>query len=235
MGAYETILDDSRLSCLGLIHGLTEGSLQTFVFLWCPALQSVSSSSFRPVFGLDENGEPAYGLIFAAFMMFGVMGGCIEPKLRRHFIKITSPCTSTEETERNDDAAAEVAVNSLCTCCYLFSALLLIVPCVVSSESPYAFIIILSSFVLYELFVGIFITSQGLIRSLYMPNESMCSIMTMLRLITNIAVSIGVLMTNYVPIKILFGTLSSMMVTASILQISLVPMQSVALWKAKRE
>jgi len=234
--AYETIVDDPRLSCLGLIHGLTEGSLQTFVFLWSPTLKSVSSSSIRPIIGLDENGEPAYGLVFAAFMLFGVIGGLIEPKLRSVVHKITSSCNSTGERESTDDSDdGTFTVNSLCAGSYLLSAFLLVVPCIVHNENPYAFIVILSSFVLYELLVGVFVPSQGIIRSIYIPNESMCSIMTMLRLITNIAVSIGVIMTIYVPTKVLFGALSSMMALASILQFSLLPAKNIVPWKVKRD
>ncbi len=82
------ILKDSKMSCIGLIQGLVEGSLQTFVFLWSPVLRSsYAASSDQNVIGLD--GQPAYGLIFGAFMACVVLGGFAAPiarKLVSHFI-----------------------------------------------------------------------------------------------------------------------------------------------------
>merc|ERR1712157_387513 len=79
VGAYHQIISDAKISRVGLIQGLTKGSLLTFVFLWSPALQSVSVNAIPSAMGLDVDGEPAYGLIFGAFMACGVMGSFIQP------------------------------------------------------------------------------------------------------------------------------------------------------------
>jgi len=47
--------------------------------------------------------------------------------------------------------------------------------------------------------------------------------MNILRVITNIAVAIGVFSTTFVPIKASFAALSFMMLSAAILQLSLIP------------
>jgi MFS family permease len=238
--ALKIIKGNPELSRLGLIHGLTEGSLQTFVFLWSPILQAVSSRSIQSTLGLDKNGEPAYGLIFGAYMLFGVLGGFFEPKLRSGINKILKSiiysstringycrenCESTnnEDTHIDEEKMAKLEVNYLCAGCYLLCSILFFVPCVVDFESPYAFSIFLASFLLYELLVGVFIPSQGVVRSIYIPNESMCSIMNMLRFMTNIVVAFGVLMTNHIPLRFSFFALSSMMIMACILQLSFIP------------
>jgi len=58
---------------------------------------------------------------------------------------------------------------------------------------------------------------------IYMPTESMCSKINILRIMTNVtAVAISVFSTTFVPIKASFAALSAMMRTATILQLSLI-------------
>ena len=187
-------------------------------------LRSLSSTSSREVPGLDENGEPAYGLIFGSFMLFGVLGGCIEPSLVKAVGKIRSFCfpnVSNYCTEL-DGPGKRNALYILSAGCYLLSSILFLVPCLVNKQSPYAFITVLTSFLLFELLVGTFISSQCIIRSIHIPNESKCSILTMLRVVTNITVAFGVILSDHIQIMHCFGVLSLMMVVASILQLSFV-------------
>jgi len=297
-GAFRTIVRDNKISRIGLIQGLTEGSLQTFVFLWSPALRAFAGSSVPHAVGLDEEGQPAYGLVFGGFMLFGVIGGFAEPVLRRTVSRLTSfigrttmvqlresapekttflatnlnqkegvikssdstadgnaaiatniSFTTTRDiaiaiatasidvdsTKTNSDQPQtqvdiqnelvktnQATANMLCTLCYLMSAVLLMVPYLVEKDSPYAFSICLGAFLLYELMVGTYIPCEGVIRSMYMPNESICSLMNMLRVVVNVAVAIGVISTNYIRFTTAFGILSMMMVTAASLQLSLV-------------
>ena len=100
---------------------------------------------------------------------------------------------------------------------------MLFVPCAVNKNSTYAFSFCLVSFLIYEFIVGVYVPSEGMIRSIYMPTESMCSTMNMLRIITNVLVAIGVFSTTFVPLTFSFGVLSTMMLFASVLQLSLVP------------
>jgi len=219
VGAYNKIVNDSKISRIGLIQGLTEGSLQTFVFLWSPALHSMSATALPSAMGLDTDGQPAYGLIFGAFMACGVVGSVIEPSVRN----VVSLCwkKSREGNEKDTDHAAEVGI--LCAICYLCSAVLLLTPCLVEKESSYAFSITLGSFLTYEFIVGLYMPCEGVIRSIFMPNESICSLMTMLRVIVNVAVAVGVISTNFISFHTAFIALSVMMSTAACLQISLLP------------
>jgi len=213
VNAYRKIVDDTKISRIGLIQGLTEGSLQTFVFLWSPALRSFSINAPQTALGLDIDGNPAYGLIFGAFMACGVMGSFVEP-IARKFIPVEKTVDKDERRDASD-------VGLLSALCYLLSAILLLTPCLVENDSPYSFSICLGAFLIYEFLVGLYLPCEGVIRSIFMPNESMCSLMTMLRVIVNVAVAVGVISTNFVSLTSAFSSLSVMMLTATFLQLSL--------------
>jgi len=222
VGAYRTITEDSKISRIGLIQGLTEGSLQTFVFLWSPALRAFSVHAASNVSGLDKNGEPAYGLLFGAFMFCGVIGGLVEPLVHKGFSCLTACKKEQVDVNGGKDHSD---VSCLCAFCYILSACLLFIPCVVDQDSSYAFSISLGAFLLYEFLVGVYMPCEGVIRSIYMPNDSICSLMTMLRVIVNVAVCLGVISTNYIPFKTAFAALSLMMIVAASLQLSLIPLE----------
>jgi len=226
-GAFSTISKDSKISRIGLIQGLVEGALQTFVFLWSPALRQLSASAPSSTIGLDEYGEPAYGLIFGAFMACAVVGGFVAPISRRLVFSFL-PLKRKKDLMANDEESHGLdptPVNILCTLCYLVGAALLFVPCALTKDSPHAFSICFVSFMIYEFVVGVYVPSEGVIRSIYMPSESMCSIINILRIITNVAVALGVFSTTFVPIKASFAALSTMMIIAAVLQLSLIPQE----------
>ncbi len=206
---------------IGLIQGLSQGSLQTFVFLWSPALRKFAEHAPGDALGVDKDGQPAYGLIFGAFMACGVLGGFAEPVLHKAMTKFTSP--PKNNLLESEGEIKPVAVDFLCTICYLLSALLFVVPVLVAKDSAYSFAICAGAFLVYEFLVGLYMPCEGVIRSIYMPNDSICSLMTMLRVVVNVAVALGVISTNYVSFTSAFAALSVMMVVAAILQISLVP------------
>lgn len=222
-GAFQTIVGDSTISRIGLIEGLTEGALQTFVFFWSPALKSFALSAPQTALGMGENSEPAYGLIFGGFMACGVVGGVVQPYVHKN---VTISAWTSHEVEKNinqragDENAMQTGI--LCSLCYILTAMLFLIPCIVDPHSTYAFSISLIAFFLYELLVGIYLPCQGVIRSIFMPKESTCSVMTMLRVIVNVAVALGVISTNYVSFTSTFVALSVMMVVAAILQLSIV-------------
>ena len=53
-------------------------------------------------------------------------------------------------------------------------------------------------FLVYEIIVGMYLPFDGVIRTIYIPNKSICSVHTMLRVIVNIAVATEVMSTNYI-------------------------------------
>jgi len=261
--ALTTILSDSKIYRIGIIQGLTEGALQTFVFLWSPALrhfairipQELNPTTFL---GIDSEGDPAYGLIFGAFMACGAFGGVVEPFVRKSFASVVAPSgkenTVQNMLKRNESLGGESvpssgrdspqnsvsdyseitfnssescdekpeAVEFLASLSYIICALLLATPLLVDENNPYAFTITLGSFFLYECMIGLYMPCEGVLRSMYMPNESICSLMTMLRVIVNVAVALGVISTNYVSFSTAFAACSGSLVVAAILQLSLV-------------
>ena len=192
------------------------------MFLWSPALRAFSVHAASNVSGLDKNGEPAYGLLFGAFMFCGVIGGLVEPLVHKGFSCLTACKKEQVDVNGGKDHSD---VSCLCAFCYILSACLLFIPCVVDQDSSYAFSISLGAFLLYEFLVGVYMPCEGVIRSIYMPNDSICSLMTMLRVIVNVAVCLGVISTNYIPFKTAFAALSLMMIVAASLQLSLIPLE----------
>lgn len=166
--------------------------------------------------GKDE--EPAYGLIFGSFMAFGVLGGFLEPTVRK---SLNSILPFSERSIHKEGEVDPVSVHSLCVLCYAVSALVLLTPCVLSEDSSNSFILCFASFLVYELMIGLYMPCEGVVRSIYMPNESICSLMTMLRVIVNVAVAAGVISTNFIPFTFAFGVLSLMMVSSAFLQLTL--------------
>lgn len=199
-GAVETFKTDSKVLRVGIIQGLTCGSIQIFIFLWSPALRELSRSSPKNVLGLDIHGEPAYGLIFGAFMACGVLGGLTAPTIRAAVTRLLTPLTSSAPVV-NIEGEGEIrpmAVEFLAAACYLICAGLLLTPYLLSANGESSFSIALAAFFFYEFMVGIYMPCEGVIRSLYIPSDSRCSLMTLPRMIVNIAVSIGVISTNFI-------------------------------------
>jgi hypothetical protein len=179
------------------------GSLQIFVFLWSPALREPARNSVRGILGLDSHGEPAYGLIFGAFMAAGVVGGSISSLVRKVVTVLLSPLAKSfnDTVTVTIEGAGEIrpmAVEFLAAFCYLTCSCLLLAPCLVSSDGMFSFSILLVAFLMYEFMIGIYMPCEGVIRSLYIPSDARCSMMTLPRIIVNLAVSLGVISTRFV-------------------------------------
>lgn len=182
--AAKSYWEDRRMLLAGLIQGLTDGTTQIFVYLWSPTLRLFAASASPGTWGLDREGEPDYGLIFALYMGMGVLGGLCSPMLRH----------AAETTFLRSGKAVEFVTSG----CYLLSAMMLFVPYLCSESDPHAFTKSLVAFFVYEFMIGAFLPYEGLIRSVYFPANARASIMTLPRIIVNAAVAIGVVSTNFV-------------------------------------
>jgi MFS family permease len=206
--AVAAFKEDHKMLRVGVLQGLTAGSIQIFVFLWAPTLRHFSRSAQEGAWGLDKEGEPAYGLIFGAYMGAGVLGGICAPHIRRLMTALLSRSPYSVgrvpiETVHNADqessnAVRPMAVEALASACYFLSAVMLLVPCIVPEGSVISFSTSLAAFLIYELLIGVFLPCEGVIRSLYFPANARASIMTLPRVIFNVAVSLGVVSTNFV-------------------------------------
>jgi MFS transporter, MFS domain-containing protein family, molybdate-anion transporter len=224
LDAIQTFKADSKVLRVGIIQGLTTGSIQIFIFLWSPALRELAKNAPKNVLGLDSEGEPAYGLVFGAFMACGVLGGLVSPFVRKGVTALISPLTkATPETiEVEGEVIRPMAVEFLAAASYLVCAGLLLVPCALPSNGVFAFSIALLAFMVYEFMVGIYMPCEGVIRSIYIPSDARCSLMTFPRIIVNIAVSIGVISTEFVSLSSAFCAVSSLMIISAMLQLSLI-------------
>lgn len=203
--AVTAFREDRSMLIVGILQGLTTGSVQIFVFLWVPTLRRFAQSAPKDVWGLDKDGEPAYGLIFGAFMGAGVLGGLVAPRIRRLVTTVLSPIVddfaplATVEIDGEGHVPIRpMAVEFLASSCYFLSALLLMVPSMCPDSSPFSFSSSLLALLVFEFLIGIFLPCEGVIRSLYFPASARASIMTLPRIIVNAAVAIGVVSTNFI-------------------------------------
>jgi MFS transporter, MFS domain-containing protein family, molybdate-anion transporter len=180
---------DSKLLRIGIIQGLSVGSLHIFIFLWSPTLIDLAKQVSAGTFGTDKEGLPAFGLIFGYFMIAGVIGGILSPFVRKAVSKMIGRTALDENTR---PAGIELMAGS----CYIILGFLLLVPCLVSVEDSESFTIALISFIIYELVGGICIPCEGVLRSYYIPSSSRATMMTLPRMVVNIAVAVGVLSTT---------------------------------------
>lgn len=223
--AFQTFKSDSRVLRVGIIQGCTAGSIQIFIFLWSPALRQFAQNAPSTVFGLDTHGEPAYGLIFGAFMFMGVVGGMVAPYVRQGVTLLLSPLAKSTEDVVEVEGEGKIrpmAVEFLAAFCYFVCAVLLLTPCLVSQEGPLSFSLALGAFLVYELIIGIYMPCEGVIRSLYIPADARCSLLTLPRIIVNIAVALGVVSTNFISLTTAFYSVSFLMTVSAIMQLSLV-------------
>jgi hypothetical protein len=205
---------------------LTHGSLHIFIFLWSPLLKEFASAAPGSVWGLDGQGEPAYGLIFGAFMAAGVLGGLFSPFCRKLVTLLLSPLTKSSVPETvtvdGEGIIRPMDVEFQGALCYFWCALLLLAPCLMSPSSEYTFTVALFSFIAYEFSVGIYSPCEGIMRSIYIPPESRGSIMTVPSIIVNVAVALAVVSTESIPRQTALCVVSVLMMTCCILQLSLV-------------
>ncbi len=223
--AFMTIKRDTLIARIGVIQGLVEGALETFLFLWSPALAMFASSASSGTPGLDKNDEPAYGLIFGMFMTFAVAGSILAPIVRKRLKIIPNPSSTNLKDENLDDTDEKIdplPVNILCTLIYFVSALLFLTPCLMKKESPLGFSICLLCFLAFQLMVGAYEPLEAMVRSIYIPSGQVCSIVNILRVLTNVFIAVGVYTTTHVSLKYSFGFLSATMALAAILQFTLV-------------
>jgi len=228
--AITVFKSDKRILCVGVIQGLTRASVDILDFLWSPALHHFAKNAPSNTIGLDSDGEPAYGLIFGAFMASGALGSLCAPCVRKLFTsymfhfsfaktKLSGVQKTTEEVKTKN---RPMAVELLAACCYFVCAGSILVPCLLSSHDEVSFSICLKAFLLYEFSIGLCLPCEGVIRSLYFPSEGRASIMTLPRVIVNVLVTLGVAMTKFITMKASYSSVFVLLSLSGFLQLSLI-------------
>lgn len=220
------IMSDSRILRVCITQGLTLGSLHIFIFLWSPLLKEFAAAVSGNVWGLDGQGEPAYGLIFGAFMAAGVLGGLCSPLCRKLVTLLLSPLTKSSVpktvTVDGEGSIRPMDVEFQGALCYFLCSMLLLAPCLMSASNEHTFSVALFCFIAYEFSVGIYSPCEGVMRSIYIPPESRGSIMTVPSIIVNVAVALAVVSTESISRQTALCVISVLMMTCSVLQLSLV-------------
>ncbi|KAL3599224.1 hypothetical protein D5086_007142 [Populus alba] len=193
-GAAVAIASDEKITLLGAIQSLFEGSMYTFVFLWTPAL--------------SPNGEDIpHGFIFATFMMASMLGSSIASRLMaRSSLKVES----------------YMQIVFLISAAALLLPVITSFLVVPSGEKgggiSFSGCIQLIGFCTFEACVGIFWPSIMKMRSQYIPEEARSTIMNFFRIPLNIFVCIVLYNVNAYPIVFMFGMCSVFLFVASLLQ-----------------
>ncbi|OEU14081.1 hypothetical protein FRACYDRAFT_242434 [Fragilariopsis cylindrus CCMP1102] len=212
--AMATFRSDSKILTIGIIQGLSAGSLQIFIFLWSPTLQKFASSGVDgkqiapfPIFSwaMDGSGEPAYGLIFGAFMAAGVTGGLCAP----YFRQAVSLLFSSPKNKNRPSTLQTIHVEA---------EGITVRPMILEflRHPPIA----LASFLTYEFLVGVTMPNEGVIRSIYLPSDGRATMMMVPRMVVNLAVSLGVLLTKCMATQSVFVAIALLMGCAGCLQLS---------------
>ncbi|MBA0610877.1 hypothetical protein Godav_011640, partial [Gossypium davidsonii] len=165
--ARSIFLSDEKITLLGAIQSLFEGSMYTFVFLWTPALS-------------PNDEDIPHGFIFATFMLSSMLGSSIASRLLAH------------PTPRVESYMQTVFMLSSMALLLPVVTNLLVAPSNVKGGSiSFSGCIQLIGFCIFEACVGIFWPSIMKMRSQYIPEEARSTIMNFFRIPLNIFVCIA--------------------------------------------
>jgi MFS transporter, MFS domain-containing protein family, molybdate-anion transporter len=176
--------------------------MYTFVFMWVPTLLS-----------LNPPGGVPTGCVFSALMMAITIGGFLYPLLQAFVTKFLV------KKESSSELCASIV--------YLLASLSMAIPvaCVstVSSPVPYCQEMILGSFLIVELCVGLFMPVAGTLRSKYVPDSLQGAILNIFRLPLNAIVVSGTYATDHLEASLVFKLVSGCFFFASIIQATMIP------------
>ncbi|CAD7962974.1 unnamed protein product [Amoebophrya sp. A25] len=172
--AWHILKTNTEVRCLALICGFFESSMFIFVFLWTPAIMQADGGGIK---------NPPFGLVFALFMLGCMAGSCL-------FSWLTTPASE-------GGSASEWETPKLAFLIFVLSALAH--GLVVLSSGSF---LILSAFVLFEICVGLYFPTMGMLKSKIVPESCRSTMYNFFRVPLNFIVCC-VLLSN-VPVKLGF-------------------------------
>mmetsp|Transcript_23348 Transcript_23348/g.48501 ORF Transcript_23348/g.48501 Transcript_23348/m.48501 type:complete len:493 (-) Transcript_23348:60-1538(-) len=200
---WKATISDSRVWRIGLIQALSEGAMYTFVFMWVPTLLS-----------LEPSGGVPTGCVFSSLMMAITMGGLIFPPLQALMVSVLGSVGGSSE---------------LCaSVIYLVAAATMAVPCVLLSPEELEetilnrFLLVIASFMVMELCVGLFMPVAGTLRSTYVPDALQGGILNIFRLPLNAIVVSGTYATNVLETHVVFQMVCGCFLAAAVLQVTMI-------------
>jgi MFS transporter, MFS domain-containing protein family, molybdate-anion transporter len=201
MEGWRTTVNNSSVWKIGLTQALSEGAMYTFVFMWVPTLLSLK----------PPGGVPT-GCVFSSLMMAITIGGLVFPPLQALVAKVAPK-----------GAASEVCASLV----YALAGLSMFVPVLCVSGNSFlgrekCQVLVVTSFLLVEFCVGLFMPVAGTLRSKYVPDALQGAILNIFRLPLNTVVVLGTHATEVFEASIVFKMVSACFFAASILQASMI-------------
>lgn len=197
---WKATYNDSKIWRIGLTQALSEGAMYTFVFMWVPTMLS-----------MDPPGGVPTGCVFSSLMIAITMGGILFPVLHALVAKhLSSKHNSSEMTA---------------TLIYISAGISMAVPAFClssSSDTGSCFQMVLISFVIVEMCVGLFNPVAGTLRSKYVPDGLQGGILNIFRLPLNTIVCAGTFATDYLPAYQVFTIISACFTAAGVLQATMI-------------
>ena len=196
---WRAVLSDWNILRIGLVQALSEGAMYTFVFMWVPTLLS-----------LDPPGGLPTGCVFSSLMIAITIGGlCSAP-----FHWIIGRFISHDYA---DEYGASI-VYSLASICMAIPVLCL--STFSGNEGCQTYVI--TSFMIVEFCVGMFMPSAGTLRSKYVPDNLQGAILNIFRLPLNTTVVLGTYATDMFEASLVFKLVSATFMAASLLQATMI-------------
>ena len=169
---FDLIRSDPRIAALGLSQSCFEGAMYTFVFMWTPALKSRDEMDAEEK-GLDgvETTSQYLGVVFACFMVSVMVGSSI--------FKIAG---------KKKENIYVIPLYLHATACGAMVSISIFMDNKV---------IVYAMFLLFELTVGLFYPSYGMIKSEKIPEDIRSAVMNIFRMPLNLFVVVLLLKVKY--------------------------------------
>lgn len=177
---FDLVRRDSRIAALGIGQSCFEGAMYTFVFMWTPALKSVEETAAEEAnVEFPEATSKYLGLIFAAFMVAVMVGSSIFKVLA-----VSREALYMMPLLVHGTAFFSMAMISI----FLQDKL-----------------IVYSMFLLFEMTVGMFYPSYGVIKSEKIPEDIRSAVMNIFRIPLNAFVVLLLLKIESMPSSSVFA------------------------------
>ncbi len=174
--AAKVIFSDPKILLIGLVQSLFEGSMYIFVLVWPPAL----SSAIQSYFGTEA--ATPFGTIFSCFMACCLLGSVLVGQLQNKAVNVKIIMTG---------------ILMVSTVAFAWAA---------SATQVDNILSITSAFFAFEMCVGMYFPSIGIIRSELLPESHRLAITTLF------AVPLNVLVVGVISFQPLLGNVGSLVV-----------------------
>ncbi|KAK2867816.1 hypothetical protein FQN49_003444 [Arthroderma sp. PD_2] len=183
---FSAIIKDTRITTLGLITMVSEGSMYLFVVFWSPAIISASKA--------DTPDGPPFGIIFASFMTAMMLGSQISSQL------ITSPPShEPSSSSLHEDSSSSYDYNhlSVSRSSHLLTFLLFVggISLIWAVLYPTT-LSTLWAFCVYEFSIGMYYPNMGVLKSVLIQDKYRAGVYALFRLPLNCFVVAGLAFTT---------------------------------------